>query len=275
MKHVYLAFVSTLQLPAKPKYLAMLIVLWIAASLLGHLGMSPLANVTWCLPTWPGTGNLYFKTIIYWNGNFDKSHFCFRFVVVSPSATGRPCPSKLSQNKPCPSDPCYKWNKTPWSECQLQVYQEGRLNLWFILTVTFRELLAVPGWWRETSAVLLNHPIKMWMKGFATKTSPKMLSLSWWKRKSQIWQPPPPAMSAVTMTALYRNGRSGRNASMKNVPHKLQVSIFDDIWVFSHNLFFFTFSFSVGVRKRTRRIVQSARVPHGKCSPHLLETGLD
>ena len=87
-------------------------------------------------------------------------------------------------------------------------------------------------------------------------------------------------MSAVIMTALYRNGRSGRNANMKNVPRKLRVRIFDDIWIFSHNLLnsflhISIFFYLVGVRKRTRRIVQSARVPHGKCSPHLLETGLD
>ena len=34
------------------------------------------------------------------------------------------------------------------------------------------------------------------------------------------------------------------------------------------------FCFLVGLRKRTRRIVQSATPPHGKCPPHLLETGL-
>ena len=44
-----------------------------------------------------------------------------RHIVVSASATGRPCPLSLTQTKPCPSQPCYQWKPSAWSECQLQV----------------------------------------------------------------------------------------------------------------------------------------------------------
>ena len=44
-----------------------------------------------------------------------------RHIVVSASATGRPCPLSLTQTKPCPSQPCYQWRPSAWSECQLQV----------------------------------------------------------------------------------------------------------------------------------------------------------
>ncbi|KAL1139411.1 hypothetical protein AAG570_006395 [Ranatra chinensis] len=45
-----------------------------------------------------------------------------RHAVIStnPSASGRPCP-KLIQWKPCPATPCYSWQPSPWSQCQLHV----------------------------------------------------------------------------------------------------------------------------------------------------------
>ena len=40
---------------------------------------------------------------------------------MSPTATGRPCQGGLKEQKPCPSTPCYIWDKPSWSPCQLQV----------------------------------------------------------------------------------------------------------------------------------------------------------
>ena len=48
-----------------------------------------------------------------------------RHVVVSPSPTGRPCPLSLTQHKPCPSQPCYQWRTSSWSQCQLQVRSDS------------------------------------------------------------------------------------------------------------------------------------------------------
>ena len=44
-----------------------------------------------------------------------------RHIVVSASATGRPCPASLGETKPCPAQPCYTWAASAWSPCQLQV----------------------------------------------------------------------------------------------------------------------------------------------------------
>ena len=48
-----------------------------------------------------------------------------RRVLVSPTATGRPCQGGLKEQKPCPSTPCYIWDKPSWSPCQLQVEIRG------------------------------------------------------------------------------------------------------------------------------------------------------
>ena len=64
--------------------------------------------------------------LLYWpavnNATFLKTLILFwRSVLVNPSTTGRPCPPNLREDKPCPSTPCYTWNKSPWSKCLLQV----------------------------------------------------------------------------------------------------------------------------------------------------------
>ena len=68
-----------------------------------------------------------------------------RSVLVNPSTTGRPCPLHLKEDKPCPSTPCYTWNKTPWSKCILQVRERQwdffllfLAQLTFFVTVTFK-----------------------------------------------------------------------------------------------------------------------------------------
>ncbi|CAL4060403.1 unnamed protein product, partial [Meganyctiphanes norvegica] len=43
-----------------------------------------------------------------------------RFLSVNPSESGRPCPRRLEDHKPCPALPCYTWERGPWSPCHLQ-----------------------------------------------------------------------------------------------------------------------------------------------------------
>eukprot|EP00090_Calanus_glacialis_P045441 TRINITY_DN8432_c0_g1_i1.p1 TRINITY_DN8432_c0_g1~~TRINITY_DN8432_c0_g1_i1.p1 ORF type:complete len:1537 (-),score=130.83 TRINITY_DN8432_c0_g1_i1:368-4978(-) len=156
-----------------------------------------------------------------------------RFVVVSPSATGRPCPSKLSQNKPCPSDPCYKWNKTPWSECQLQGAACG--------TGVMK---------RNISCVIKpsNQDVdeRFCNKNFSEDVESELMEKE---------------VADLTTTA----------SCYVSCHHDCTVSEWSQWSQCQHEKC--TPQTSIGVRKRTRRIVQSARVPHGKCSPHLLETG--
>ncbi|GAB6032368.1 thrombospondin, type I, domain containing [Chamberlinius hualienensis] len=42
-----------------------------------------------------------------------------RHVLVNPSLTGRPCPTQMVQRKPCLAEPCYHWQFSSWSECDL------------------------------------------------------------------------------------------------------------------------------------------------------------
>ena len=53
-----------------------------------------------------------------------------RHIVVSASATGRPCPASLGETKPCPAQPCYTWAASGWSPCQLQVSDTVRRFLY-------------------------------------------------------------------------------------------------------------------------------------------------
>ena len=42
-----------------------------------------------------------------------------RVGTTEASPSGRPCPSVLLQSRPCPSRPCYSWQKSAWT-CDLQ-----------------------------------------------------------------------------------------------------------------------------------------------------------
>ena len=44
-----------------------------------------------------------------------------RTVVEQFSRNGRPCPSMLSQKKPCFIRGCYNWAVSEWSNCTAQV----------------------------------------------------------------------------------------------------------------------------------------------------------
>uniref|UniRef100_H2ZWX4 Thrombospondin type 1 domain containing 7A n=1 Tax=Latimeria chalumnae TaxID=7897 RepID=H2ZWX4_LATCH len=49
-----------------------------------------------------------------------------RRMVIQPSqGDGRPCPSLMTQSKPCPVKPCYKWQYRQWSECMVEDAQCG------------------------------------------------------------------------------------------------------------------------------------------------------
>uniref|UniRef100_A0A8D8QUS7 Thrombospondin type-1 domain-containing protein 7B n=1 Tax=Cacopsylla melanoneura TaxID=428564 RepID=A0A8D8QUS7_9HEMI len=40
-------------------------------------------------------------------------------IKTQPSVGGRKCPKQVKQWKPCPAVPCYEWQTTDWSACQL------------------------------------------------------------------------------------------------------------------------------------------------------------
>ena len=78
------------------------------------------------------------------------------------------------------------------------------------------------------------------------------------------------AMSRVIMTAQCRSGVSGHSAtitlaSLNNQVRTRSVKMSQDEIIQCSCL--------VGSRSRSRQIVQSARLPHGKCSPLLSESG--
>ncbi|KPP61776.1 hypothetical protein Z043_120086, partial [Scleropages formosus] len=43
-----------------------------------------------------------------------------RSVIQPAHEQGRPCPSQLSQTKPCPIRPCYSWLLSEWSSCRTE-----------------------------------------------------------------------------------------------------------------------------------------------------------
>ncbi|MFT7818109.1 thrombospondin type-1 domain-containing protein 7B-like [Arapaima gigas] len=43
-----------------------------------------------------------------------------RSVIQPAHEQGRPCPSQLSQTKPCPIRPCYSWLLSEWSSCRVE-----------------------------------------------------------------------------------------------------------------------------------------------------------
>ncbi|XP_051957566.1 thrombospondin type-1 domain-containing protein 7B [Xyrauchen texanus] len=50
-----------------------------------------------------------------------QSHMTRSRVVVQPAGEGgRPCPSQLSQTRPCPIRPCYSWRLGDWSSCRVE-----------------------------------------------------------------------------------------------------------------------------------------------------------
>ncbi|KAI4900579.1 hypothetical protein NFI96_017260 [Prochilodus magdalenae] len=43
-----------------------------------------------------------------------------RLVLQQAGEGGRPCPSQLSQSKPCPIRPCYSWRLAEWTSCRVE-----------------------------------------------------------------------------------------------------------------------------------------------------------
>ncbi|XP_038626243.1 thrombospondin type-1 domain-containing protein 7A [Tachyglossus aculeatus] len=48
-----------------------------------------------------------------------------RTVTQPHQGDGRPCPAQMEQAKPCPVNPCYRWQYSPWSLCTVQDAQCG------------------------------------------------------------------------------------------------------------------------------------------------------
>lgn len=48
-----------------------------------------------------------------------------REVLMTNNQYGRPCPSVLRQQVPCPYRPCYEWRPSNWTECLLDGAQCG------------------------------------------------------------------------------------------------------------------------------------------------------
>ncbi|KAL2081498.1 hypothetical protein ACEWY4_023351 [Coilia grayii] len=63
-----------------------------------------------------------------WSAWTECSHTCgsqgqvvrTRSVLQAAHEEGRPCPSQLSQTKPCPIRPCYTWHLGEWSPCRVE-----------------------------------------------------------------------------------------------------------------------------------------------------------
>lgn len=45
-----------------------------------------------------------------------------RRILQEAHEEGRPCPSQLTQTKPCPIKPCYTWLLSDWSSCTVEVW---------------------------------------------------------------------------------------------------------------------------------------------------------
>lgn len=45
-----------------------------------------------------------------------------RRILQDAHDGGRPCPSLLTQTKPCPISPCYTWVLSDWSSCTVEVF---------------------------------------------------------------------------------------------------------------------------------------------------------
>lgn len=156
-----------------------------------------------------------------------------RSVVVSPSATGRPCPNELSQFKPCPSSPCYAWHKSSWSPCKLQGASCGT-------GVMKRNISCVikPG------NIVVSDSFCWEIKG---EVDPTMVLME------------ADVMDLGTTTSCYVS--CDQDCSVSSWTEWNQCSNKKCIA-----------ATSVGEQSRNRRVVQSEIGPHGICPPHLSET---
>ena len=158
-----------------------------------------------------------------------------RYVVVAASSTGRPCggPSALSQHKPCPASPCYQWRLSPWSPCHLQGAACGT----GLMT-------------RNVSCVLAGTD-KVVEDGLCrTNVS---------------------SAEDLMVAEVERLERVSRRECYVSCGQDCTVSEWGGWSACSQSVCLP--QLSVGARQRSRQIVQSARQPHGKCSPHLQQAG--
>lgn len=144
-----------------------------------------------------------------------------------------PLPSRLSQAKPCPAYPCYGWNKTPWSECKLQGAACGTGVMKRNISCVVKPSNQV------VDEIFCN-------KNFSEDVESELME----KEVADL------TATASCYVSCHHDCTVSEWAQWSQCQHQKCIP-----------------QTSIGVRKRTRRIVQSARVPHGKCSPHLLETG--
>ena len=159
-----------------------------------------------------------------------------RYVVVASSPTGRPCPADLSQAKPCPAAPCYQWDLSAWSQCQLQGAACGSglmtRNVSCVLAGTSRVVAD------SLCRTNISGPEDLLVASLSQLERPRSracyvscdpdCTVSEWAPWSDCSQDPP--------------GQC--------LPH-----------------------LSSGLRTRSRQVVQAARQPHGVCSPLLQQTG--
>ena len=158
-----------------------------------------------------------------------------RYVVVAASPTGRPCPAVLSQAKPCPPTPCYEWQLSPWSQCQLQGAACGsglmRRNLSCVLA--------------GTDKVVADSHCRTNISG------PEELMLA----------------------SHSRLGRPTTRDCYVSCDPDCTVSEWSEWSDCSQDPGLCLPHLSTGLRTRSRRVVQAARQPHGLCSPPLHQTG--
>lgn len=63
----------------------------------------------------------FFRQILSWPSFSAAYSTRTRRILQEAREEGRPCPSQLTQTKPCPIRPCYRWLLSDWSPCTLEV----------------------------------------------------------------------------------------------------------------------------------------------------------
>lgn len=63
----------------------------------------------------------FFQPVLSWPSFSAVYSSRTRRILQEAHEEGRPCPSQLTQTKPCPIRPCYRWLVSDWSPCTLEV----------------------------------------------------------------------------------------------------------------------------------------------------------
>lgn len=111
------SFVSVTDLFLTKLYVFVLRHLWNFTTYIFHALSNVFSEmILSCLSFWPSFSAAYSSRT--------------RRILREAHEEGRPCPSQLTQTKPCPIRPCYRWLISDWSPCTLEVRQFIHLLRW-------------------------------------------------------------------------------------------------------------------------------------------------